>query len=597
MTRSLRRLLIVIAGIAAACSDELPTIIRAPQTELNNQVFEWKDTVENRLDGTYGQYEAPLEANRTYLFQTTHASGGEADTYLYLLDANLQLITQNDDGLAGKQSLIVFTAPKTASYYLRLRAHTKGQSGTCALQMRTTTIPKILRPEESLTSQYFDWHDANTTSLEGTYGQYQLPLTGGTDYTIETSDTVGKGDDTYLFLLDSDFQLLTSDDDSAGGGNSRIRYTPPVSGSYYLRLRGFSKEESGTCTLRLATSTPLTISPGQNMSRLPLEWHPAFVDRAEGRYGEVATTVDTDVPYAAILRPSTSDKDGYLYLRNSSDALLASNDNINETDRRSMIIFYPDPNEHYFLRIRSAIQSQIGQAELALYDLSPNRLDPGDLLPLQPVAWRSVEAMRQSGIYGQYSLQLTAGASYTFETSGSTGVNSDTVIYLLDSTWQIVAQDDDAGEGAHSRLTTVAPSHGSYYLRVRAYSKGDSGSCSVAMNGPTIALHPGDSLDNQPMKWPYPYAKREDGTYGQYLVDLTAGVSYAFTTANASDYSDSYLLLLDENAQIVARDDDSGDGSMAKLTYTPQTSGTYSLRLRAYAQGRNGLCTLRMAQL
>lgn len=75
-----------------------------------------------------------------------------------------------------------------------------------------------------------------------------IEATGGQSYAITTSD-LGPSADTYLYLYDGDgTTLLASNDDAAGTLASRIEWTPPASGTYYLLVKHWNPNASGCGT-------------------------------------------------------------------------------------------------------------------------------------------------------------------------------------------------------------------------------------------------------------------------------------------------------------------------------------------------------------
>jgi predicted Zn finger-like uncharacterized protein len=65
---------------------------------------------------------------------------------------------------------------------------------------------------------------------------YKVKLEAGKEYIIDMKAT-GKGftDDPYLFLLDATGKELAHDDDSGGGLNAQIRFTPPAAAEYTIQ--------------------------------------------------------------------------------------------------------------------------------------------------------------------------------------------------------------------------------------------------------------------------------------------------------------------------------------------------------------------------
>jgi hypothetical protein len=246
---SLIALALLIGQLAAAPISEGET--------LTSQRFERIGTG-SRSAGTYGQYEITLEAGHEYEIATTNAVGGNStDPYLYLLNTSGTVLAQNDDSGPGLNSLIVYTPSATGTYWIRLRAYSANTYGFCSLTVHHEEPPPPPLPEitpelhagDVLYNQIFEWRSAMSSRSAGDYGQYMIQMTGGTTYTFETSSAVGAGQDTYLYLLNSSFGVVSSDDDSGPGYLSRITYTPASDATFYVRLRSYSRGALGNCTL------------------------------------------------------------------------------------------------------------------------------------------------------------------------------------------------------------------------------------------------------------------------------------------------------------------------------------------------------------
>ena len=80
---------------------------------------------------------------------------------------------------------------------------------------------------------------------------FRFSALAGLDYDIET--TLGSLPDTTLTLFDTDgVSQLEFDDDGGLGLASRITWTPPGSGTYYLQVSAFSAAQTGTYWLQLS---------------------------------------------------------------------------------------------------------------------------------------------------------------------------------------------------------------------------------------------------------------------------------------------------------------------------------------------------------
>src|SRR5262245_51175008 len=78
--------------------------------------------------------------------------------------------------------------------------------------------------------------------------------------------------------------------------------------------------------------------------------------------------------------------------------------------------------------------------------------------------------VNSNGDQDWYAVTLTAGQTYTFALSGfGTGALSDGYLRLLNSSGTEVANDDDSGPLANSKLTFTASSSGTYYISSQGY--------------------------------------------------------------------------------------------------------------------------------
>ena len=111
---------------------------------------------------------------------------------------------------------------------------------------------------------------------------------------------------------------------------------------------------------------------------------------------------------------------------------------------------------------------------------------PGQTLTNQRFEWQSSYSSRSSGTYGQYEITLQAGVDYVIATSNPHGGNTrDPYLYLLNSGLSVIASDDDSGGNQQSRLTFRPSAAGNYYIRLRAYSRGTYGFCSLSVAAST----------------------------------------------------------------------------------------------------------------
>lgn len=98
-----------------------------------------------------------------------------------------------------------------------------------------------------------------TGSLEtvGDHDWYRLSLTAGQTVTITLSGTgASAGMDTYLRVRGSDGTELAANDDSGNTLSSRLGFTAPSTGTFYVDVGTWNDSQSGQFQLSVATYTP-----------------------------------------------------------------------------------------------------------------------------------------------------------------------------------------------------------------------------------------------------------------------------------------------------------------------------------------------------
>ena len=212
-------------------------------------------------------FAVTLEAGRTYRIDLEggHTWGALGDPYLHgVHNANGVLLagTTNDDGGAGGNSRVTFTAAAPDIYYVAVGAHYYGfLTGTYTLSVTDVAdFPDDFPAGTSTTGSvtvggsatgeinYPEDRDWFAVTLEA--GKtYRIDLEGG-----HTSGTLG---DPYLRgVHDGDGVLLdgTTNNDGGAGRNSRVTFTAAEPGTYYVAV-GARGESKGTYTLSVTDVT------------------------------------------------------------------------------------------------------------------------------------------------------------------------------------------------------------------------------------------------------------------------------------------------------------------------------------------------------
>lgn len=194
--------------------------------------------------------------------------GSCSDTVLELYNSAGTLLAYNDD-YSGLASRIDYAPSASARLYLRVRHYSPLASGACTqydlevTQTQTPLSPDAYEPDDTIaqartfvvnsSGQNRNFH--TTTDVDWVV----FGATAGTTYTIYTYD-LGSQADTVLELYNSSGILLAYNDDSGGSLASRIVWTAPATGNYFVKIRPFGASGgrlASTYSFRIVTGTML----------------------------------------------------------------------------------------------------------------------------------------------------------------------------------------------------------------------------------------------------------------------------------------------------------------------------------------------------
>lgn len=222
-------------------------------------------------DGSY--YDAYIFEGRRGQRIDVEMISQELDAYLILLSqGNDALYLENDDGAGNFNARLVATLPVDGFYVVIANSYTGGEEGRYNLRVRElgrNSLPRRDRAEGRLPeSPPGEPPQPESTSPEGSiwrrtgrlapgdevasdgslFDRYTFDGTSGQRVTILAESTAF---DTYLAIMDSEGQILTENNDAAGGSNSQIETTLPETGTYTVIVNGYTPEDRGQYTLTI----------------------------------------------------------------------------------------------------------------------------------------------------------------------------------------------------------------------------------------------------------------------------------------------------------------------------------------------------------
>lgn len=388
-------------------------------------------------------------------------------------------LAENDDGPdSGLNSRLVFTAPATGDYLIRVTPLNGTDSGAYRLGLQEGPPPAAAESIAIGATVQGELTEGDGKSESDTPADaWRFEGREGQRIRIDmTSDEF----DTYLELFDENRVTLDEDDDGGPeGANSRITFTLPRTGSYIVEARAFA-EDMGAYSLSIEEVQP---------DRVPEPI--AFGASLQGEIGDGDPRDDDDRGYdaftfsgvegqriQAIMR--SGDFDTFLQVGKADGEFtpLASDDDglMEGTDSR---LNYTLPEDGtYVLRALPLGSEGEGLYALELIDRGPQP-QPGSVL-VGSTAWGTLTAndatTDSNSHYDAYRITVREDEKLLI-TMVSNDVDSFVVIGRVkaDGEFEALGSDDDGLTDTHARLEWTAPDDGTYEIRAGAYQHGQTG--------------------------------------------------------------------------------------------------------------------------
>ena len=535
-------------------------------------------------------FAVTLEAEKTYVVDLKGRNTGDGtlrDPYLFGIHdadgARLAGTTDNNGG-AGRNSRLTFTADEGGTYYVAAGARKKLE-GTYTL-----SVSEVLEVGGSVTGKIKDDADRFAVRLEA--GKtYRLDLKGR-----DTGD--GTLPNPYLGgVYDAGRAYVGGiDDDGGTGRNSRSFFTPDEDGLYFVAA-GATGGGTGTYTLSVVevaddfaadTGTSGAVAVGGSAT--------GEIEFARDR-DWFAVTLEAGRSYRIDLKGKDTG-DGTLrdpYLRGIHDAKGVEVPGTWNDDggkgRNSREFFTPDEDGTYYVAA-SAVGDGTGSYTLSVADVTVTDDYSADTGTAAAVAvggsaTGEIEAARDAD---WFAVTLEAGRSYRIDLKGKdTGDGTLRDPYLhgihdakgveVPGTWN-----DDGGKGRNGREFFTPDEDGTYYVAASAVGDG-TGSYTLSVadvtvtddysadTGTAAAVAVGSSATGE---------IEAAGDRDWFAVTLEAGKTYVVDLKGRKTgdgtLRDPYLRgIHDADGAYIAGtwDDNDGMGRNSRTTFTPGETATY----------------------
>ena len=529
--------------------------------------------------------------------------GSLSDPYLYVFDGNGTEIERNDDGGQGFNSRLAFTPRSSGTYYLGAGSWSSS-TGTYTLTIAgsggggrddypaSTGTSGTVYPGGSTTGTIENGNDEDWFAVQ---------LQGGATYTIDLEgEPTGRGtlSDPYLRLYNGFGSQVMTNDDGGTGFNSRITYTAPSAGIYYVGAGSFGAS-TGSYTLSVTgggsggfddyaadQSTRGRVAAGGSANGT-IE-NGSDEDWFAVQFQSGASYV-IDVEGQATGRGTLSDPLAVLY--DSGGREINRNDDGGQGLNSRLSGSVPAGGT-YYLGVRS-FGSATGSYTVTVagsggFDDYPDNASTRGAVNPGGAATGTIES---GDDVDWFAAQLQAGTQYTVDVEGQPtgrGTLSDPYLIVFDTNGIELESNDDGGQGLNSRLDFVPRTTGRHYLAVRSYGQA-TGSYTLSLSAGSV---PDDYADNTGTQGRIAVGESVTGDIetGEdvdwFRTDLTAGGTYIIDAegqpTGQGTLSDTYIILFDGNGTEIDRNDDGGQGFNSRLEVAASASGPHYIGVRSF---------------
>ena len=267
----------------------------------------------------------------------------------------------NDTSLINWDAYLNFLPSVSGTYFISAEESGNNATGTYTLSVWQDQLASVATAAtvsaNSVTTDRIGWRDDYSD-------WYAISLTAGVNYQFDLKGSALQGAmyalaDPYLFLRNASGSILLADNDSGTGLDSRIFFTPTVSGTYYLDVQESGVDAYGVYSL-IVNESPVA---GTLQLHVPRQDSLTF----EGDIDLLPITLTGGKSYGFSINGETL-SDPFLEILNGSGDVIASDDD-NGPGLNSQMAFTPTTTGTYYLAARAANQVAIGSYTARAWEL------------------------------------------------------------------------------------------------------------------------------------------------------------------------------------------------------------------------------------
>ena len=591
------------------------------------------------LGGDHDWFAVTLEAGKSYRFDLGGSStnaGSLSDPYLrgiYDADGNWISGTSNDDGGAGNNSRVTFTATEDATYYVSVKSVSPSKEGTYTLSVRDLT-DDFTAGTDTAGAVTVGGSATGEIETRGDHDWFAVTLEAGKIYLfdLEGSPTdAGSLSNPYLRgIHDADGDLIagTKNNNGGTGYNSRVGFTATEDATYYVSA-GALGYRTGTYTLSVREITD-DFTAGTDTAGAVAVGGSATGEIEFGRERDwFAVELNAGKTYLFDLEGSPTDA-GTLsdpFLRGIHDAagdLIADTTNNNGGTGtgylNSRVTFTATESATYYVSAGSANSYAEGTYSLSVTDVTDEVTVPDDFTAgtdttgTLAVGGSATGEIELGGDRDWFAVTLEAGKAYLFDLEGSrtdAGNLSDPYLRgLYDAAGDLIrgTKNNNGGTGANSRVVFAATEDATYYVSAGAHQS-RTGTYTLSVTDVTDEITASDDFtagtDTAGTVTVGGSATGEiefGGDRDWFAVTLEAGKTYRFdlegSGTDAGSLSNPYLRgIHDADGDLIAGTTNNNGGARynSRVGFTATEDATYYVSAGAH-QSRTGTYTLSVTE-
>ena len=388
-------------------------------------------------------------------------------------------LAMNDDTLeTGLNSRLIFTASEDGDYIVRATPLGSGQEGAYSLS--------LARGPELPAAQAIEIGGAVDGSLAEGDGKGADGATAdvfrfsGREGQRIRVDMSSEEFDTYVELFDANHTSLAEDDDGAPEGtDSRLTFTLPRTGVYFIEARAFT-EATGRYALSIAEveaeKAPETLAFGSTIQGEISEADPT--DSEDRGFDAFSFQGVAGQRVQATMR--SGDFDTYLQIGRPGaefEALASDDDGLGEGTDSRLSYALPEDGD-YVLRVLPLGSDGKGLYSLELIDRGPQP-QPGSVLVGATARGTLTETdatAEDNSFFDAYRVTLKEDEKLLI-TMVSNEVDSFLVVGRQPEggAFETLGSDDDSLSDTHAKLEWTAPADGIYEVRAGTFQQGQTG--------------------------------------------------------------------------------------------------------------------------